>query len=91
MKSQISNLFGMNVYSDKAVFLGVVQDVVLDVANKKVGGLALSPVNKDIFDLKNYSGVVIPYRIVKEVKDIILVRHIPGAFKSQSEEGTLLE
>lgn len=86
MKSQISDLFGMQVYSDKAVYLGAVSDVVLDVANKKIGGLALSPVNKDVFDLKNYTGVVIPYRIVKEVKDIVIVRHIPGAFKSKAEE-----
>ncbi|WP_338148559.1 PRC-barrel domain-containing protein [Methanocorpusculum petauri] len=81
MKWQISDLFGMNVYSDKAIFLGKVEDVVLDVTNKKISGLALTGVNQNVLDIKNYQGVVIPYRIVKEVGDIILVRHIPGAFK----------
>jgi len=85
MKWQISELFGMNVYSDKAVFLGKVEDVVLDVTNKKISGLALSNVNKDVIDTKNYQGVIIPYRIVKEVGDIIIVRHIPGAFKVAGE------
>ncbi|HJJ29853.1 MAG TPA: PRC-barrel domain-containing protein [Methanocorpusculum sp.] len=85
MKWQISELFGMSVYSDKAVFLGKVEDVVLDVTNKKISGLALSNVNKDVIDTKNYQGVIIPYRIVKEVGDIILVRHIPGAFKISGE------
>ncbi|HJJ41281.1 MAG TPA: PRC-barrel domain-containing protein, partial [Methanocorpusculum sp.] len=33
MTWQISQLFGMNVYSDKAVYLGKVEDVVLDVTN----------------------------------------------------------
>ncbi|MDD2470423.1 MAG: PRC-barrel domain-containing protein, partial [Methanocorpusculum sp.] len=50
MKWQISELFGMNVYSDKAVFLGKVEDVVLDVTNKKISGLALTNVNKDVID-----------------------------------------
>ncbi|HJJ43422.1 MAG TPA: PRC-barrel domain-containing protein [Methanocorpusculum sp.] len=85
MKWQISELFGMSVYSDKAVFLGKVEDVVLDVTNKKISGLALANVNKDVIDTKNYQGVIIPYRIVKEVGDIIIVRHIPGAFKISGE------
>ena len=85
MKWQISELFGMSVYSDKAVFLGKVEDVVLDVTNKKISGLALTNVNTGALDIKNYQGVVIPYRIVKEVCDIILVRHIPGAFKVSEE------
>ena len=85
MKWQISELFGMSVYSDKAIFLGKVEDVVLDVTNKKISGLALANVNKDVIDTKNYQGVIIPYRIVKEVGDIILVRHIPGAFKISGE------
>ncbi|HJJ32726.1 MAG TPA: PRC-barrel domain-containing protein [Methanocorpusculum sp.] len=85
MNWQISALFGMEVYSDKAVYLGRVEDVVLDVANKKISGLALTNVNPEAIDLKNYSGVVIPYRIVKEVKDIVIVRHIPGAFKSEEQ------
>ena len=76
MKWQISELFGMSVYSDKAVFLGKVEDVVLDVTNKKISGLALSNVNKDVIDTKNFQGVIIPYRIVKEIGDIIIVRHI---------------
>ncbi|RBQ25182.1 MAG: hypothetical protein ALMCE001_06020 [Methanocorpusculum sp. MCE] len=85
MKWQISELFGMSVYSDKAVFLGKVEDVVMDVTNKKISALALSNVNKDVIDTKNYQGVIIPYRIVKEVGDIIIVRHIPVAFKVAGE------
>ena len=50
MKWQISDLFGMSVYSDKAVFLGKVEDVVLDVTNKKISGLALTSVNQNVLD-----------------------------------------
>jgi len=85
MKRQISELYGMNVYSEKAIFLGKVADVTLDVDNKKISSLALCEVNTDIIDIKNFAGVKIPYRIVKVVGDIIIVRHIPGAFKTPSE------
>lgn len=89
MTWQISQLFGMNVYSDRAVYLGKVEDVVLDVTNKKVSGLALTNVNRDVIDTKNFSGVIIPYRIVKEVGDIILIRHVPGAFKTAEDQISL--
>lgn len=85
MMWQISELFKRKVYSDKAIYLGDVEDVVLDVSNKKISGLALTNVNTGALDIKTYQGVVIPYRIVKEVGDIILVRHIPGAFKVSEE------
>lgn len=86
MKRQLSELYGMNVYSEKATFLGKVEDIVLDFTNKKVSGLALTEVNTQIIDIKNFEGVIIPYRIVKVVGDIVIVRHIPGAFRSPSEE-----
>lgn len=83
---QISELFDMHVYSDKAVYLGRVHDVVLDVTNKKVSGLALADINKKVIDTKNFSGIILPYRIVKEVGDIIIVRHLPQVFKEEEPE-----
>lgn len=80
---QISELFDMHVYSEKAVYLGRVQDVVLDVTNKKISGLALTEINKNVIDIKNFGGVIIPYRLVKDVGDIIIVRHLPQVFKEE--------
>jgi sporulation protein YlmC with PRC-barrel domain len=42
-------------------------------------------VNTKVIDTKNFQGVVIPYRIVKEVGDIVIIRHIPGTFKVSDE------
>lgn len=84
LNKQISDLFDMHVYSEKAVYLGKVEDVVLDVANKKVSGLALNDVNTKVIDTKNFTGIILPYRIVKEVGDIIIVRHLPQIFKEEN-------
>ncbi|MCQ1538540.1 photosystem reaction center subunit H [Methanocalculus taiwanensis] len=86
MKWQISELFGMSVYTDRAVFIGNVADVVIDIDNKKMASLALTNINPDIIDLKSFKGLKVPYRLIKEVSDIVLIRHIPGAFKSSREK-----
>ncbi len=85
MKWQISELFGMSVYTDRAVFIGNVADVVIDIDNKKMASLALTNINPDIIDLKSFKGLKVPYRLIKEVSDIVLIRHIPGAFKTSAE------
>ncbi|RQD83952.1 MAG: photosystem reaction center subunit H [Methanocalculus sp. MSAO_Arc2] len=84
MKWQISELFGMSVYTDRAVYIGNVEDVVIDIDNKKMSSIAVTNINPDIIDLKQFKGVKIPYRLIKEVSDIILIRHIPGAFKTSA-------
>lgn len=84
MKWQITDLFGMSVYTDRAVFIGNVEDVIIDVDNKKMASLAITKINPDIIDLKSFKGVKIPYRLIKEVSDIVLIRHIPGAFKTSA-------
>jgi len=37
-------------------------------------------VNDQLFELKNYRGLKIPYRIISAIDDIVLIRHLPGAF-----------
>lgn len=80
---QISELFDMHVYSEKAVYVGKVEDVVLDVTNKKISGLALTEINRKTIDTKNFSGLIVPYRIVKAVDDIVIIRHLPQMFKEE--------
>jgi len=84
MKWQITDLFGMRIYTDKAVFIGNVEDVIIDIDNKKMASIAVTKINPDIIDLKAFKGVKIPYRLIKEISDIVLIRHIPGAFKTSA-------
>jgi sporulation protein YlmC with PRC-barrel domain len=80
MDSQITDLFGLQIYTDKGMFVGEVEDVVIDVDNKKMEGLVVGKVNDQLFELKNYKGLKIPYRIISAIDDIVLIRHLPGAF-----------
>ncbi|MFA4825024.1 MAG: PRC-barrel domain-containing protein [Methanoregula sp.] len=80
MESQITDLFGLQIYTDKGMFVGEVEDVVIDVDSKKIEGVVVGKVNDQLFELKNYKGLKIPYRIISAIDDIVLIRHLPGAF-----------
>jgi sporulation protein YlmC with PRC-barrel domain len=80
MESQITDLFGLQIYTDKGMFVGEVEDVVIDVDNKKMEGIIAGKVNDQLFELKNFKGLKIPYRIISAIDDIVLIRHLPGAF-----------
>lgn len=81
MKTQVTEVIGLSVYTDRAVFVGDVDDVVIDLDAKKIKALALGNLNLDIVDIKGYKGLQIPYRMIRSIGDIILIRHMSGVFK----------
>ena len=83
MKSQITDVLGLSVYTDRAVFIGDVDDVVIDLDRKTIKALALGNLNMDIIDIKGYKGLQIPFRMIRSVGDVILIRHMPGIFKQK--------
>jgi sporulation protein YlmC with PRC-barrel domain len=80
MQTQITELFGLLIYTDKGMFVGEVEDVIIDVDNKKMESIVVGKVNDQLVDLKNFKGLKIPYRIISAIDDIVLIRHLPGAF-----------
>lgn len=86
MHAEITSLLGLEVYTQKGVFVGKVDDAVLDPDQRIVSGLALGSVNKDLLDQKG-KGVVIPYRWVTAVGDIILTKHLTRNAKDQRKDG----
>lgn len=88
MEAHITELFGLQIYTDKGMFIGEVEDVVIDVDGKKIEAVVVGKVNDQLFELKNFKGLKIPYRIISAIDDIVIIRHLPGAFTggSGSEE-----
>jgi len=82
MRTQITELFGLNIYTEKSVYVGEVEDVVLDIEGKKMDSLVVGKLNQDLVDVKNYKGLKIPFRIIRSIGDIVIIRHLPGAFKT---------
>ena len=84
MQAEVSSLFGLNIYTEKGIYIGKVNDVVLEVNEKKATGLAATKLNPDMFD-SGSKGVVVPFRWVTAVGDVVLVRHVKDQFKKPEE------
>lgn len=82
MNAEITSLLEQDVYTQKGIYVGRVDDAVLDPDNGVVSGLALADVNRDLFDSKG-KGIVIPYRWVTAVGDIIIIRHLSRNAKAE--------
>ncbi|ADI73998.1 PRC-barrel domain protein [Methanohalobium evestigatum Z-7303] len=85
MRAEISSLFGLNVYTNAGTYVGKISDMVLDVNNRKVTGLAISDINREIFDVPT-KGVIIPYRWVVTSGDIVIIRDLINKFKKLEKE-----
>ncbi len=82
MRADITTLFGLNVYTDAGKYVGKVADLVLDVDERTVKGIAITSVNRDIFDVTS-KGIIIPYRWVITTGDIVLIRNVVNKFKNK--------
>ncbi|HSD58201.1 MAG TPA: PRC-barrel domain-containing protein [Methanotrichaceae archaeon] len=86
MNAEITSLLGLEVYTQKGVFVGRVDDIVLNPEQGAVSGLALGDVNRDLFDQKS-KGIIIPYRWVTAIGDIIIMRHLTRNAKTERKNG----
>jgi sporulation protein YlmC with PRC-barrel domain/tRNA A-37 threonylcarbamoyl transferase component Bud32 len=71
---QITTFVGREVYLDSGVYLGVVEDLRLDLDEERVSGLLVADFNEDVFpdlDTGAVRGVVVPYRAVADLGDIV--------------------
>ena len=84
MQAEVSTLFGLNIYTEKGVYIVKVNDVVLEVNEKKATGLAATKLNPNMFD-SGSKGVVVPFRWVTAIADVILIRHVKDQFKKPEE------
>lgn len=84
---EITALVGREVYSNNGVFVGEVEDVRLDLDRQQVTGLALYELNPELFTgyVGDARGVLIPYRWVRSVGDVILVNNVVERLKNDEE------
>lgn len=85
MRAELTSILGLNVYTDRGKYVGKVNDVVLDANEKKITGLAVSNLNPDLFDVQS-KGIIIPYRWVISVGDVVVIKQVAGYFKERVVE-----
>lgn len=86
---EITALVGREVYSNNGVFVGEIEDLRLDLDRQQVTGLALHELNEELFSgyVGDARGILIPYRWVRSVGDVVLVNDIVERLRSPDEDG----
>jgi len=85
MRAELTLLFGLNIYTNNGVYVGKLQDLVIDIEEQKVTGLAVSDINRELFD-QTSRGIIIPYRWVITAADIIIIRDVIQRYKKRKED-----
>ena len=85
---EITTLVGREVYSNNGVFVGEVEDLRLDLDRQDVTGLSLHQLNRELFSTQvdGSRGVIIPYRWVQAVGDVIIVNSIVERLTGPADE-----
>jgi sporulation protein YlmC with PRC-barrel domain len=75
---EITTLVGREVYTNTGMFVGEVEDLRLDLESEQVTGLALHQINAELFssEATQSRGVIVPYRWVQAVGDIVIVNDV---------------
>ncbi len=85
---EITSLVGREVYSNNGIFVGEIEDVRLDLDARAVTGLALGELNHELFAGRaaGNTGVIVPYRWVRAVGDVVLITDIIERLDTGPEE-----
>lgn len=86
MQDEITRLIGRDVYSNNGVYVGEVEDVQLETDDRRISGLALGDINEELFDQDDQKGVIIPYRWVSAVGDIVIIKDIIEQLKARTND-----
>ena len=75
MMEEASELIGLQVYTPNGVFLGNVNNLVIDLENKRVDGLFVGETNPLL--VEDSKAVNVPFRWIQSIGDIILLKYFP--------------
>ncbi|MFH1835044.1 MAG: PRC-barrel domain-containing protein [Methanobacteriota archaeon] len=85
MSKALSEYYGMDMYTQKAQFVGKLSDVILNLEKGEIMRLSLHPLRGDVLSGDDVKRILqqesIPYEEVLEVGDIIIVEKQPVSTK----------
>jgi sporulation protein YlmC with PRC-barrel domain len=89
MLEEVTSLLGLQIYTNYGVFVGVVNNIIVDIKNHKADSFFVEETNPTIVEASR--SITIPYRWVQHVGDIILLKHFPDRVELSDEERRRME
>lgn len=84
MLEEISEIMGMQVYTPEGIYLGNVDNLVMDMDNRKINGIFLRETNPLV--VEDSISVNIPYRWVQAIGDVVILKYFPKKVNVPREE-----
>jgi sporulation protein YlmC with PRC-barrel domain len=84
MVSRLTDISGLDVFTEDGKRVGVVEDVSIDPDSGKVLALAVGRVAEDFLEKIGVSegrGVLVPYAGIKSIGSIVLMKNLPYTVK----------
>ncbi|MCL5407956.1 MAG: PRC-barrel domain-containing protein [Candidatus Thermoplasmatota archaeon] len=75
METDVTNLIGLEIFSDRGYRLGSVNDVTVDFDTQTIYGLYVERTNDGL--VEDGVSVLVPYRWVRAVGDVIILKRFP--------------
>jgi sporulation protein YlmC with PRC-barrel domain len=75
METDVTNLIGLEIFSDRGYRLGSVNDVIVDFDGQTIYGLYVERTNDGL--VEDGVSVLVPYRWVRAVGDVIILKRFP--------------
>lgn len=75
LDAEVTSFINLPVYTNGGRYVGVVQNVILDLPNRRVGSLLLTRTSPKL--VEGGYNVAVPYRWVASVGDIVILSHFP--------------
>ena len=84
MLNEATRLAGLTVYTRDGERLGVVHDVLFDTSQRIVAALLITGTTPKL--VKGGANIIIPYRWVQNLDDVVILRHFPEKLEFTEEE-----
>ncbi len=75
MLEEASELIGMQVYTDKGLFLGNINNLIIDLDGARIDGLFVHDTNPMLVD--GSKAVSVPYRWIQAIGDVVILKYFP--------------
>lgn len=89
MLEEVTSLLGLQIYTNYGVFVGIINNIVIDLKKHKAHSLYVEETNPAV--VEDSRSITIPFRWVQDVGDIVLLRHFPEHIELSDEQRRMFE
>lgn len=84
MQTELTQLIGLHVYTKAGIYVGAIDNVVIEPDACKVDGIYIGDTNPILVD--GSKGVVVPFRWIRCIGDVVLLNFFPSSLAPKAPQ-----